>query len=331
MLTVRCVPAEIREAAAILRSARGAFKASDLAKCMPSSHELLVAERNGMPAGAIEYSIDVDRTGLVCPPAAVHGSDTDQIADTLLQAVIRRLDAAGAWIGQCLLRPDEQAAPSLVRNGFHALATILLLSRDLSSLPPSAAVAVGLSRRDVSRHPHAIAEILAATWTDSLDCPALLSSRSPAEVIAAHCLTAGSDQHAWWLYEVAGRPAGLLIIRSECRRRSISEIVYFGVVPGERGRGFGRALVNDALHALARDGQRRVRLAVDSANQPAQRIYSELGFSVDGRLRLFARLNPARRQVAESLQCAPPLHGVNSARKTVAPRVWFSQGGSCRP
>jgi GNAT superfamily N-acetyltransferase len=50
------------------------------------------------------------------------------------------------------------------------------------------------------------------------------------------------------------------------------------VLPGERGRGVGSALLRHALGEARKQGALRVTLLTDAQNERAQRLYSKLGF-----------------------------------------------------
>jgi len=51
------------------------------------------------------------------------------------------------------------------------------------------------------------------------------------------------------------------------------------VLPGQRGRGVGSALLRHALAEARKQGVLRVTLLTDAQNERAQRLYSKLGFA----------------------------------------------------
>jgi ribosomal protein S18 acetylase RimI-like enzyme len=55
-----------------------------------------------------------------------------------------------------------------------------------------------------------------------------------------------------------------------------------GVVPGQRGRGIGRALLTAVIDAARAAGHDRISLSVEPANRAAQ-LYRSVGFDVVGR------------------------------------------------
>jgi GNAT superfamily N-acetyltransferase len=50
------------------------------------------------------------------------------------------------------------------------------------------------------------------------------------------------------------------------------------VLPAERGRGLGSALLRHVFGEAGKQGVLRVTLLTDARNEPAQRLYSKLGF-----------------------------------------------------
>jgi len=60
-------------------------------------------------------------------------------------------------------------------------------------------------------------------------------------------------------------------------------IVQVGVIPAARRRGLARALVTEALHRMAVDGEPEAWLNVNVDNPGAARLYHELGFTPRGR------------------------------------------------
>jgi ribosomal-protein-alanine N-acetyltransferase len=68
------------------------------------------------------------------------------------------------------------------------------------------------------------------------------------------------------------------------------EILNLGVAPAHRGRGVGRALVEQMLAALRSHGARVVYLEVRESNVVARRLYESLGFAeVARRARYYRR------------------------------------------
>jgi len=56
------------------------------------------------------------------------------------------------------------------------------------------------------------------------------------------------------------------------------ELVYMGLVPEARGRGWGRQITQHAQLMARRAGVDRIVLAVDAANSPALEMYRAAGF-----------------------------------------------------
>lgn len=70
---------------------------------------------------------------------------------------------------------------------------------------------------------------------------------------------------------------------------SDADVMTVGVLPGARGRGIGRLLVEDLLAAARRAGARRVFLEVRVSNDVAIGLYTRLGFARIGRIRRYFR------------------------------------------
>ncbi len=68
------------------------------------------------------------------------------------------------------------------------------------------------------------------------------------------------------------------------------ELVYLGLTPAGRGKGFGNFLVSQAVHQTAAVGCTTLTLAVDSVNQPAIKLYFRHGFRRMGNRQAFMRV-----------------------------------------
>jgi ribosomal protein S18 acetylase RimI-like enzyme len=126
----------------------------------------------------------------------------------------------------------------------------------------------------------------------SQDCPEASGLRTIEEVLAGHRAQGVFDPAMWWLVRDASKPVGVLLINA-VRDESVWEVVYMGIVPEARGRGYGRQLLNFALREARSAGVGRVELSVDSRNIYACQIYRLLGFElVNIRLVYLAALGP---------------------------------------
>lgn len=226
----------------------------------PSPEHLLVARRGGRVVGAGYAELHGDGLAEVRPPAA----DDPAAADALAVALLDRLRAAGVVVAQCLVSPDAAAdAGSLVRAGFRPVSQLVTLGRSLADVghpPPTPLVFEPVA---------GVTPELVAAFTDALagspDMPELTGLRPPAAELAGYPAT-----HRF-LVRHAGRPAGCLLLAP-------GEVLYLGLAPAARGRGFGHALVDRALAGLAAGGAAEAVVSADARNRPALRLYDRHGF-----------------------------------------------------
>lgn len=61
-----------------------------------------------------------------------------------------------------------------------------------------------------------------------------------------------------------------------------SHLLNIAVHPERRGRGAGRALLEECIRRAARAGSRRIHLEVRAGNDEAQRLYRRCGFLFEG-------------------------------------------------
>lgn len=111
----------------------------------------------------------------------------------------------------------------------------------------------------------------------SLDCPALR------DVLPAQALLEGfyhqassASEHWYYLQGEQDRHAGLLLLDASPGREHWS-VQLMGLVPGWRGQGQGKALVQQAQAMVAQAGASQLALTVDRDNLPAQRAYRQAG------------------------------------------------------
>ena len=78
----------------------------------------------------------------------------------------------------------------------------------------------------------------------------------------------------------ARRPQGFILIRTVAGQ---AEVLTIAVAPAARGRGHGRALMEEALRSLYRELVPEIFLEVDENNASAVSLYRSLGFVEVGR------------------------------------------------
>ncbi len=243
-------------------------------------------------------------SGLVWPPRAVDGAERRQVEDALVQRACAWLRRRGAKLAQALLAPEELglAAP-LVRNDFARITSLYYMRRDLEQ---SEAVAsehvspghVGETTLNYASYQLAdnsrFEQTLLRTYDNTRDCPELNGVRELPEIIEGHRAQGVHDPDHWWLAEESGQPRGVLLL-AEIPDFGAWDLSYVGVVPEARGRGIGRALVCKALAEARAAGVEHMTLAVDIRNEPARRLYKNLGFRVTEQREVYlAFLRPNR-------------------------------------
>jgi GNAT superfamily N-acetyltransferase len=129
----------------------------------------------------------------------------------------------------------------------------------------------------------AFAELLMATFEQTLDCPELNGMRSGKEVLASFLM--GQNFHSmplWQLAYIGDEPAGCLLLSHH--PNAVVEVAYMGLVPAARCHGLGRALVERAKQMTRQLGSSSLVLAVDYRNNPAIKTYVRSGFQNHQRL-----------------------------------------------
>ena len=179
---------------------------------------------------------------------------------------------------QALLPADGPAdAELLVATGFQHLSDLLYLVC-LADEFPSASPCSELQFEPYSPARHArFAQVVEATYEDTLDCPAVNGVRSIDDVLQGYRATGHFDPERWFIVRHQGEEIGCLIL-TDYPEHAIWELIYMGLLPAARGHGWGLEIVRHALWLARQAARNRVVLAVDAANEPALRMYATAGF-----------------------------------------------------
>ncbi|MGC9453803.1 MAG: GNAT family N-acetyltransferase [Phycisphaerae bacterium] len=217
------------------------------------------------------------RTGmLVHSPADSAGVKVDALSAVCAVAADDAIQRGMSLVQSLELPEDEDDADALTNAGFRQLAELVYMR--VATADVSETTRGELAWRSYGRFDEQeLARVIAATYENSLDCPAISGLRDIEDVIAGHKAGGIFTPETWWIVDHHGEPAGCVLV-NDATSPSVSEVVYLGVVPAHRGAGLGEALVRHACAAARRRGRATLTLAVDAANTPAVRAYERAGF-----------------------------------------------------
>ena len=200
-----------------------------------------------------------------------------QVLSRLLAKVAESSLGGGMVFAQALVPPEDTlSGQAIVQAGYQRLAELIYMHRRLAKLPEQSAplrwdtFPPGQEQR--------LGQIIADTYTDSQDCPALLGRRAMDDVIASHKASGVFHPESWWLPTHQGQTVGCVLVNDGAARQNACELVYLGTRPAWRRRGFARAMLRHAMAVSAGRGFSQMSLAVDSTNIPAVGLYQHEGF-----------------------------------------------------
>ena len=253
---------------------------------------LFIALRGDQVRGAVWAQPQPGNTAVVWPPK-LHQGEPEHAAHRLLRAAAQWLDTATIGMAQVLLPDrDERVVGPLEAVGFRHFAELLYLTCEAERFP-----IIPPSRRDLefvayeASQQARLAKLIEQTYVGSLDCPALNGARRMDDVVAGYEATGVFRPELWQIIRSSGEDVGVLLLADHPSARHW-ELVYMGLVPAARGRGWGRQITQHA-QAMARHGAvDRIVLAVDAANSPALETYRAAGFEKWDRRHVYLRFGP---------------------------------------
>lgn len=242
--------------------------------------------------GAVWAQMLPGRTVTIWPPCIV-GSD-DVLGRRLAVAAVEAAFSIGAKVAQAVISlVDVAEARWLEAAGLRHVADMECLVWQVpsrSATPLDEGRNSDLQWEDYT-HPadrRRLAELLNQTWIGSLDCPALDGLRDPTDVLEGY-LAAGTSQGKHWRFlRGRGVDTGCLLLAEHADSDEM-ELVYMGLVAGQRSHGHGHALVQMAQQMTRLAGRGRLTTAVDAANAPARAVYGAAGFICYDRRRVLLR------------------------------------------
>lgn len=249
----------------------------------------------GVLAAAMVYR-NVGRTGMLfASPADAPGVNVEALAE-LERRVGTHMLQTGLSMVQTLLPPEAVADKTvLTRAGFARLARLTYMAWNLTRAGELAPAPPELEMRPLAQSSEAqLAEVILASYRQSLDCPAMEGVRRIEDVIAGHKAAGVYHPESWWIAIWCGQAAACLLL-NENPTTGAADVVYLGVAPEFRGKGLGRTMLSHAARDAIRRGYGTMTLAVDADNRFAVALYESAGFRALHSREAFVMLGPKVR------------------------------------
>ncbi len=238
---------------------------------------LLVARYEDQVVGSTWAQLQAGKTGLLWPPGVAAIDDRRAVSRKLLQAANHHFAIADVAIAQVVSKNCPADARILLEEaGYATLTELLYLARETqsASLLPDSPLSFEPFDPD---HPERLAAVIEATYRESLDCPGLGGARAIEDVIAGYRATGVFSPDRWLIATSPNEDVGVLLLTDHPATDSW-ELIYMGVAPEFRGRGWGNVIVQHAIAIASYFGRARLVLAVDVDNQPAIDVYQAHDF-----------------------------------------------------
>jgi ribosomal protein S18 acetylase RimI-like enzyme len=271
--------------------AGGLLHADDAAEL--ANDPLYVALRGGQLSGAAWGQRQSGNVAVFWPPQLAAG-EKQSTAIRLAEAVVADLDQTSIEMAQVFLsEPAAETVELLRHSGFRHLADLLYMTCEAHTFPLAAPegeleyVPYSVSQRQ------RLMDLISQTYEGTLDCTALNGVRDIDNVVNGYQATGAFRADNWQFVRSSGQDVGLLLLADHPRGRHW-ELMYMGVVPGVRGRGWGRQIARYAQWLARGANVDRIVLAVDKLNLPAVAMYRSSGFEIWDRRAVYVRF-PANR------------------------------------
>ncbi|MFI0473140.1 GNAT family N-acetyltransferase [Halomonas sp. HMF6819] len=217
---------------------------------------------------------------------------------TLLSDARQWVEAQGYTLCHVALgESDSHWEPALVKSAMERLAALWHLSVALSTPPAMSKTMPKTTPETLEVAPfgalgrEAQLGLLQGVSDGSLDCPALLEALPIQTLLSGFYAGAPDAPRHWYRILHEGVTAGVLLLAPQSPARW--ELQLMGLLPGWRGRGLGRALLERAMRLAFQAGARELCLTVDAQNAPAIKLYLNAGFERESEQLLYAWRKPS--------------------------------------
>ena len=239
--------------------------------------------------GAAWAQLTAGNTAVIWPPKL-----TNRTGVQLMKALAGFLSERSISLAQFLMSPATEISREILEAGeLQKLARLAYLSVDCQSVAGQRPESCLTFRPSANDDPDRLGELLRRTYVGSQDCPQLDSVRNVADVITGYQAQGTYQPDRWFIVQQEDRDVGALILTVH-EETGHWELVYMGLVPEVRGKGWGGDVLQFGMWQAKRGGAERLVLAVDEANQPALDMYEQAGFVAWDYRTVDARIEPRK-------------------------------------
>ncbi|HWB19232.1 MAG TPA: GNAT family N-acetyltransferase, partial [Phycisphaerales bacterium] len=246
-------------------------------------HFYAMTDANGKPVACVLAVPNAGRTAMFFASRPKSTADCELVGHVVRHSGDSLKDQ-GVHLAQALLEnQDDLLRSAFSCGGFSFLAQLSYMERPLGPARTHVRRVHDSQHADVTLESYResckqeMQDILAASYEGTLDCPGLRGMRDPADILEGHRATGTFVPELWTILREQGKAVGALLLNPSSQLDSI-ELVYLGLAPSARGRGFGHLLLEHGLHLTAHRTERVMTLAMDDGNQPAAKLYGKFGF-----------------------------------------------------
>jgi ribosomal protein S18 acetylase RimI-like enzyme len=250
---------------------------------------LVAALREEELVAALPMRYQPGRTAQLWLPRLIAG-ESSQTAMLILNEATHIARQRGCSLVQALPESQESGElPLLEAAGFRHIADLLYMVSPLDQvLAEPQAVDLQLVPLAAANQDR-LASMIDRSYIGTRDCPALNGVRSLEDVLEGYRSIGLFDPAYWFIVRHEDQDIGCLLLANH-NNTGQWELVYLGLSPDARGRGYARWLVRQAQRLARHAGAGQLVLAVDADNAPAVSIYLRSGFVIWDRRPIYLRI-----------------------------------------
>lgn len=252
---------------------------------------LHVAERGGIVRGAIWGTPVPGRQMSVWPPSLASG-ETETTRTDLLRSLDGHIEKSDAHVAFTTIRSGQYAERKAVSsNDYRYIADIAYMACCLMEARAQASESELNFQRYNPTDAGRMKDVLHRCSEQSLDCPALRGVRQVDDILEGHFNKENYRPSHWKFVRHEGQDVGCLLL-SQHQHQAVFDVVYLGLVPEVRRRGWGVRMIRHAQDVARLEGAQRLMLTCDVNNPPALNTYRRTGFHEIDRWSTFLKVFP---------------------------------------